>query len=198
MKSCQFSYFLVRKFIFSKSAAPFSHLPRSQAGRGAVVISVGWLPYSDWSRWTWRPDLRPPTDPLAELDSHDYRRKGGPLTFGEPYILIPSMADHRLGCLSTIVLNIIADKLQVPFSAAMITDSWSIMGCYHRAFPQTQCQQHVNPGQKSCMWSGRWKAAMACRSHRVASQWRTPWAELESSGSCRFDWLCCWACWGST
>lgn len=110
----------------------------------------------------------------------------------------PYMADHRLGCLSTIVLNIIADKLQVPFSAAMITDSWSIMGCYHRAFPQTQCQQHVNPGQKSCMWSVRWKAAMACRSHRVASQWRTPWAELESSGSCRFDWLCCWACWGST
>ncbi|TNN87547.1 hypothetical protein EYF80_002264 [Liparis tanakae] len=30
-------------------------------------------------------DLQSPIDPLAELDSQDYRWEGGPLTFGEPW-----------------------------------------------------------------------------------------------------------------
>lgn len=53
----------------SPSAIFFCHQPGG-------AVSVSWPLYADLSRWTWRPDLRSPIDPLAELDSHDRRGKG--------------------------------------------------------------------------------------------------------------------------
>ena len=57
------------------------------------------------------------------------------------------------------VLTIIPDWIQVAFPAAIITDSWSILGHYHRTLPQTECQ-HASPGWGVCVcvcdhWGGK-------------------------------------------
>ncbi len=179
-KGRQFSSLLLRKITFPKSTVPFSHLLLSLTRRGRLsqLASVCRLIQMDMasrppvphrpSGWTWLPG---------------YRWEGGPLTFGEPWTPTPSPPLWQTAGWATYpALTIIPDWIQVAFPTAIITDSWSILGHYHRTLPQTQCQ-HASPGRGVCVWSLRWKGAVAWRLRRGASERRTLWAELEPWGA---------------
>lgn len=170
-------------------------LQSSSHGTNQEFLSHSAKPlYADWSRWTWRPDSCPPTDPLAELDSHDCRWKGGAPIFVQPLDLT-TLTPTPPPCWATYPLSSITSRCRLNsglfFPAVIITESWSILEHYQRTLPETQCQ-HANlgwggKGGGGCTLPLRWKIAVASRLHRGALHW-TFWAELEPWGS----WF--WAC----
>lgn len=137
------------------------------------------------SGWTWLPGLQ-----MGGRAPHLWWTL-------DPDTLTPPLP-QTAGWATYPVLTIIPDWIQVAFPAAIITDSWSILGHYHRTLPQTECQ-HASPGRGVCVCvitevERSCGLAVTQRSLRKENPLSGAW----TLGGCRFDWLCCWACWATT